>query len=458
MDLAMLGFKLNSTIPVTDINVVPVYQKYNITGRGVRILIIDDGIEYTHEDIRSNFDETISYNLNMNTPDVMPRYTDPRNRHGTKCAGVIVMKANNQKCGVGIAYDAKVGGITLLDGVIDDLMEAKAIKYANDRVDIYSGSWGPPDNGKALDGPGHLSSVAFYHGITMGRNGHGSLYVFAAGNGGVFGDHCGADGYVNSIYSIAIASTTYSGDLPFYAERCPAIIATTFSGHASDEVKIVTTDINNSCTLDHSGTSASAPFVAGILALVLEANRNLTWRDVQHLIIWSCEISPLKQDIDWFKNSSGLWFTPQFGFGLINAFKMVTLAMDWVTVPEKFICSVPFDLRNVNQIFSSKTPFVGFAYTNGCNDTIKYLEHVQLSITAEYTVRGSLEILLISPSGTVSKLLEPRQNDFNSNFVRWPFMSLQFWGEPAVGLWTVFITDKVMKRRNVHLEWTTVSL
>lgn len=46
----------------------------------------------------------------MNTPDVMPRYTDPRNRHGTKCAGVIVMKANNQKCGVGIAYDAKVGG------------------------------------------------------------------------------------------------------------------------------------------------------------------------------------------------------------------------------------------------------------------------------------------------------------------------------------------------------------
>lgn len=46
-------------------------------------------------------------------------------------------------------------------------MEAKAIKYANDRVDIYSGSWGPPDNGKALDGPGHLSSVAFYHGITM---------------------------------------------------------------------------------------------------------------------------------------------------------------------------------------------------------------------------------------------------------------------------------------------------
>lgn len=50
-----LGYRLNSTIPMIDMNLVPVYQKYNITGAGVKILIIDDGIEYTHEDIRCNF-------------------------------------------------------------------------------------------------------------------------------------------------------------------------------------------------------------------------------------------------------------------------------------------------------------------------------------------------------------------------------------------------------------------
>lgn len=71
----------------------------------------------------------------------------------------------------------------------------------------------------------------------------------------------------------------------------------------------------------------------------------MTWRDIQHLLVWSCEITSLKRDVDWSQNSAGLWFTPQFGFGLINAFKMVTLARDWKTVPEKFICSVPFDLR-----------------------------------------------------------------------------------------------------------------
>lgn len=63
--------------------------------------------------------------------------------------------------------------------------------------------------------------------------------MFAAGNGGVFGDHCGADGYINSVYSIAIASATQSGSVPFYAERCPAIMATAYSGSAHDKVKIV---------------------------------------------------------------------------------------------------------------------------------------------------------------------------------------------------------------------------
>lgn len=40
----------------------------------------------------------------------MPRYEDPTNNHGTRCAGEIAMAANNTKCGVGIAYNAKVGG------------------------------------------------------------------------------------------------------------------------------------------------------------------------------------------------------------------------------------------------------------------------------------------------------------------------------------------------------------
>jgi len=55
-------------------------------------------------------DEEISINLNWNKKDPMPRYEDPTNSHGTRCAGEIAMAANNTKCGVGVAYNAKVGG------------------------------------------------------------------------------------------------------------------------------------------------------------------------------------------------------------------------------------------------------------------------------------------------------------------------------------------------------------
>lgn len=60
--------------------------------------------------VYKNQDGEISINLNWNKTDPMPRYEDPTNAHGTRCAGEISMAANNRKCGVGIAYNAKVGG------------------------------------------------------------------------------------------------------------------------------------------------------------------------------------------------------------------------------------------------------------------------------------------------------------------------------------------------------------
>ena len=53
-----------------------------------------------------------------------------------------------------------------MDGVTHDLMEAKAVTYANNITHIYSGSWGPQDNGQAFEGPGRLLSEALLHGIT----------------------------------------------------------------------------------------------------------------------------------------------------------------------------------------------------------------------------------------------------------------------------------------------------
>ncbi|XP_064187598.1 proprotein convertase subtilisin/kexin type 4-like [Anguilla rostrata] len=242
------------------------------TGKGVVVSVLDDGIEKSHPDLSENYDPKASYDMNDNDANPEPPYSQiSQNRHGTRCAGVIAAVANNTVCGVGVAFNARIGGIRMLDGYVTDLLEAKSLTFNQQHINIYSASWGPKDDGKTVDGPGILASEAFIRGISSGRGGLGSIYVWASGNGGTNLDNCNCDGYSSSIYTLSIGSATEKGTVPYYSEPCPAIITTTYSGGSWHHRKIVTTDVRHSCTSDYTGTSASAPLAAGILALALEA-------------------------------------------------------------------------------------------------------------------------------------------------------------------------------------------
>ena len=70
------------------------------------------------------------------------------------------------------------------------------------------------------------------------------------------------------------------------------------------------------------------------------ASAELSWRDVQHLVAWTSEYSPLKNNVDWQQNSAGFRYNLRFGFGLMNAANFVKAAANWTGVPEKFICTV----------------------------------------------------------------------------------------------------------------------
>jgi hypothetical protein len=63
-------------------------------------------------------------------------------RHGTRCAGQVAAIANNSICSVGIAFNARVGAVRMLDGIITDSLEAHALTFKMDYIDIYSASWG----------------------------------------------------------------------------------------------------------------------------------------------------------------------------------------------------------------------------------------------------------------------------------------------------------------------------
>lgn len=419
-----------------DLNVLPVY-KYGINGKGIRIVILDDGLEHTHTDLIENYDPEISWDCNDHDPDPSPvNYENKINSHGTRCAGEIAMTANNYKCGVGVAWGAKIGGVRMLDGPVTDRVEGEALGYAWDKVDIYSASWGPRDDGTIVEGPGRLAAAAIYRGITKGRGGRGTIYVWANGNGGE-NDNCNCDGYSSSIYTISIGSLARYYDLPDYAESCTSTLAAAYSS-GSTELKIVSTDTGDSCTMDHTGTSAAAPLAAGIIALTLQANPFLTWRDVQHLIVWTSE-TPFKGYNSTLNPLTGLRYDPKIGFGLMNAASMVSAAVNWTNVPEKMQCHVEATQTNVSISSVNKT-YISYQ-ANAC--AINYIEHVEVIVNIQYSMRGALSIYLTSPQETRVQLLSSRPKDkSNKGFVNWSLTSVATWAEHPIGSWILEIQDE----------------
>uniref|UniRef100_A0A7M4E7E7 Neuroendocrine convertase 1 n=1 Tax=Crocodylus porosus TaxID=8502 RepID=A0A7M4E7E7_CROPO len=445
--------RITPSLPKLDLHVIPVWQK-GITGKGVVITVLDDGLEWNHTDIYANYDPQASYDFNDNDHDPFPRY-DPtnENKHGTRCAGEIAMQANNKKCGVGVAYNSKVGGIRMLDGIVTDAIEASSIGFNPEHVDIYSASWGPNDDGKTVEGPGRLAQKAFEYGINQGRNGKGSIFVWASGNGGRQGDNCDCDGYTDSIYTISISSASQQGLSPWYAEKCSSTLATAYSSGDYTDQRITSADLHDECTETHTGTSASAPLAAGIFALALEANPNLTWRDMQHLVVWTSEYDPLAGNPGWKKNGAGLMVNSRFGFGLLNAKALVDLADPkvWKSVPEKKECIVkdnsfePRLLRANGEV----TIEIPTKACEGQENSVASLEHVQFEATIEYSRRGDLHVTLTSPSGTSTVLLAERERDKSPNgFKNWDFMSVHTWGENPAGTWVLRITDVSRRIQN----------
>lgn len=420
-------------------------------GRNVSVSILDDGIQLNHKDLAINYDPKASADINDHDDDPTPQ-DNGDNKHGTRCAGEVAAVAGNDQCGVGVAFHAKIGGVRMLDGPVSDSVEAASLSLNQDHIDIYSASWGPEDDGKTFDGPGPLAREAFYRGIKQGRGGKGNIFVWASGNGGSRQDSCSADGYTTSVYTLSISSATFDNHRPWYLEECPSSIATTYSSANMNQPAIVTVDVPNGCTRTHTGTSASAPLAAGIIALALEANPNLTWRDMQHVVLRTANPVPLLNNPGWSVNGVGRRISNKFGYGLMDAGALVKLARTWVTVPEQHICTYEYKLDRPNP-----RPLTGNFRMNftlkvgGCESgtPVLYLEHVQVLATIRFGKRGDLKLTLFSPSGTASVLLPPRPQDYNPNgFHKWPFLTVQVWGEDPRGTWTLMV-ESVSTNRNI---------
>ncbi|XP_063259324.1 proprotein convertase subtilisin/kexin type 4-like isoform X2 [Prinia subflava] len=418
-----------------DLNILTAWSR-GYTGLGVVLTVLDDGLEKDHPDLAANYDPLASYDFNSNDPDPQPRYGDgDKNWHGTRCAGEVAAVANNGICGAGVAYNAKIGGVRMLDGNIMDIVEAQALSLQPQHIHVYSASWGPEDDGRTVDGPGILATAAFRRGVMQGRGGLGSIFIWASGNGGINYDNCNCDGYTNSIYTVSVGSVLGDGQRPRYGESCSAILTTTYSSRTTSKV---TTDLHHRCTDKHTGTSASAPLAAGMVALALEANPALTWRDLQHLIIRASKPAHLQAE-DWAQNGVGRRVSHYYGYGLLDAGLLVQAAATWTGTRPQEKCSVQAVQvpRDIGSRLSISTD------VSSCSQSIRSLEHVQVQLSLSYSRRGDLVVALSSPMGTTSTLVTVRPYDTSQDgYKDWTFMSTHFWDENPKGTWTLHLENR----------------
>lgn len=317
------------------------------------IAIIDDGVDLDHEDLQAP--GKLVGHWDFVGGDNNPR-PGPDDNHGTACAGLATAVGNNSIGVSGVAPNCRLMAVRLLGPNQTASMEAAAISHAkNNGADIISNSWGPQD-GLGIEQPcPDVVSAAINDAVTNGRNGKGCVVVWAAGNGNESVD---LDGYASHPQVLCVAASESNDQRSSYSDYGNAIDVTAPGGALLGDM--VTTDRtgsagynNGNYTIGFNGTSAATPVVAGICALVLSVEPNLTWSQVyQRLRNTADFIDTENVTYDSFGHH------PWYGYGRVNAFRAVG-ASD-TTAP-----SVSIQSPANNGSFTSLNAAVGICLDSG---------------------------------------------------------------------------------------------
>ena len=289
-----------------DINVEPAWG-ITTGNSSITVAVVDCGVEKNHEDLNGRV-------LNGYTIGFPTSYGEPVNDvystkyHGTSVAGIIA--ANNNSIGIrGIASNVNILPVNIIPGDYDtfgtNLEIANAIRWAYPYADVLNFSFG---NGVSSDDINDALDEA----LSYGRNGKGCVIVAAAGNHG---------NSINVAYParyngiIAVGAVHKNGLIWDYSQTGTSMCLVAPSGGGD----VVTTDRmapkgknpSSNYNFSFGGTSAAAPQVAGVAALMLSVNPNLT-------------ASQVKAALESTATDLGITgFDTIYGYGLVNAYAAV---------------------------------------------------------------------------------------------------------------------------------------
>jgi len=284
--------------------------------------------------------------------------------------------------------------------------------------------------------------AALAKGITEGRNGKGIVYIFSSGNYFDRGDDTNFQAIIPHRFTIAVGAVGKDGIVSSYSVGGASLFVTAPGGDTNHETDFVVAQAftASDCRLAQEGTSYSTPIVAGVAILILEANPDLTWRDVQGVLAaTSQKMEP--DHVSWVTNAAGFHHSYRYGFGVVDAEAAVKRAQEWeLWGPELQIMA---DSGMVNVSIPEFEE--GEAETTMSIDTTETFvaESVSVYLDLQHSTRGHLDIVLVSPSGTESLLHPgPRPENESVGDGKFKLVTLRNWGESPKGEWTLRLVDK----------------
>ena len=311
-------------IPDADIDAP---EAWNVThgSNTIIIAIIDEGVDLNHPDLKDKL--AAGYDATGNGTGGAPSGDDA---HGTNCAGIAAAITDNSLGIAGVAWEAKIMPIRIAYGdgaggwVTQDSWIADGINWAvNHGADVLSNSW-------AGGGASTIITNAIENAKSNGRNGKGAVVVFAAGNNNSSVEY---PAYLSNVLAVGALSpcdertspTSCDGEFWWGSNYGPELDI------CAPGVLMYSTDIQGSSGYSDgdyyskfNGTSSATPVVAGVAALILGLNPNLTATEVENI---------LKTTADDLGSSGWDQYT---GYGRVNAYKALSavksggISMPWL--------------------------------------------------------------------------------------------------------------------------------
>ncbi len=443
------------------------------TGAGVSVYVVDDGVQTTHPDLAANYDASKHFRYGGVPFDPTPLASG--DAHGTAVAGLIAAPANGVGV-VGVAHGARITGVNFLS---DTQYRSEAIAIASlawaAHFDVMSNSWGSMPDFSAdtsLDMPGAFDAQAaavFATAAATGRGGLGTVIVQAAGNDGL---NAQGEGISVSRHTVSVAATDDAGHVTYYSNfganiliAAPAAEVTAdLVGNAGYNRTGDSDPLPTAYTSQFGGTSAATPVVSGVVALMLQANPGLGWRDVQDILASSAALTgspfggpPMGHEVGpWASlgtlgtwNGGGHAYHLSYGYGMVDAFAAVRMAEVWSlfgpaeTSANEVVHSVSYSgggLRIPAGSRSVGTTTLALAVAADIE-----IDSVYVTLSLTHSAFVDLDIFLVAPDGKALPLFFTNDGyEFvGSGSLTWTFCVDGLRGYSSLGTWSVRIVDNL---------------